>query len=56
MGTKESYLVAIAPAVLAVQKIANDRLTDRGLVLPDRYTDPTEVMQFLTKAGMKFLW
>ncbi len=50
-----SYLVAIAPAVLAVQKMANDQFTERGLVLPDRYADPVEILRFLDAAGVKYV-
>ena len=50
-----SYLVAIAPAVLAVQKMANDQFTERGLVLPDRYADPFEILRFLNSAGVELV-
>ena len=43
---KNSYLVAIAPAVLALQTMANDALVDRGLLLPDRYADPLAILRF----------
>ena len=37
----------VAPAVLAVQKIANDQFAERGLVLPDRYADLPDMLAFL---------
>ncbi len=51
---EKSYLVAIAPAVLAVRKMANDQLTKRGLILPGQYVEPAEILDFLKTAGVKF--
>ncbi len=51
---EKSYLVAVAPAVLAVQKMANDQLTERGLILPGQYIEPTKILGFLKTAGVKF--
>jgi hypothetical protein len=50
-----SYLIAVAPAVLAVQKMANDQFNERGLVLPDRYAELSEILEFLNFAGVKLL-
>jgi hypothetical protein len=47
VSTKNSFLTAIAPAVLAAQAIAEDRFPARGLVLPDRHVEPKEVFAFL---------
>jgi short subunit dehydrogenase-like uncharacterized protein len=55
IAEKKSYMVAIAPAVLATQKLASDGITDRGLILPDRYADPTQILGFLQSAGVKFI-
>jgi hypothetical protein len=55
IAEKNSYLVAIAPAVLAVQKMANDQFTEGGLVLPDRYADAREILRFLEAAGVKYV-
>jgi hypothetical protein len=52
---KNSYLVAIAPAVLAVQKMANDQFTERGLVLPNRHAEQLEILRFLDSAGVKYV-
>ncbi len=50
-----SYLIAVAPAVLAVQKMANDQFEERGLVLPDEYADLPEMLRFLTFAGVNLI-
>ncbi len=55
VAERNSYLVAIAPAVLAVQKIASDQFTERGLVLPDRHAEPLEILRFLDSAGLKYV-
>lgn len=47
-----SYLVAVAPAVLAAQSIAAGRLTDRGLLPPDRHVDHEDLIGFLRSEGM----
>ncbi len=54
IAEKNSYLVAIAPAVLAVKKMAGDQLTERGLLLPDRYVEPLEILRFLDAMGVKY--
>jgi len=38
-----------------VQKMANDQFTERGLVLPDRYADPFEILRFLNSAGVELV-
>jgi hypothetical protein len=55
VAKERSYMVAIAPAVLAIQKMANDQITERGLILPDRYADPKEILAFLETVGVKFV-
>ena len=55
MAEKNSYLMAIAPAVLAVQKLVSDQMTDRGLLLPDRCAEPLEILRFLNSAGVKYV-
>lgn len=52
---EKSYMMAVAPAVLAIQKMANDELTNRGLILPDRYVDPREILPFLQTVGVEFI-
>ena len=55
IAEKKSYMVAIAPAMLAIQKMASDQITERGLILPDRYADPQQILAFLQTAGVKFV-
>jgi hypothetical protein len=52
VSSKNSFLTAIAPAVLAGQAIAEDRVPERGLVLPDRHVEPAELFAFLHSAGI----
>jgi short subunit dehydrogenase-like uncharacterized protein len=55
IAEEKSYMLAIAPAVLAIQKLATDQITERGLILPDRYADPQQILGFLQSAGVKFV-
>jgi hypothetical protein len=55
VAKKNSYFVAIAPAVLAAHKMANDQFTERGLVLPNRYVDAVETLRFLSSAGVEYV-
>jgi hypothetical protein len=55
VAKEKSYLVAIAPAILAIQRIANDQFTERGLVLPDRYVDAVNILAYLKSAGVQFV-
>jgi hypothetical protein len=54
VSAKNSFLAAIAPAVLAAQAIAEDRFAARGLVLPDRHVEPPELFAFLQSNGIAF--
>jgi hypothetical protein len=47
-----SYLVAVAPAVLAAQAIVEGRFVHRGMVLPDRQVEPDELRSFLQANGI----
>jgi saccharopine dehydrogenase-like NADP-dependent oxidoreductase len=47
-----SYLVAVAPAVLAAQRIAAGRLPERGLLPPDRHVDHVELIGVLRSEGI----
>jgi hypothetical protein len=49
---RNSYLIAVAPAVLAASTIAEDRFHQRGLIMPDRYCDADELFAFLRAAGI----
>jgi hypothetical protein len=52
VSEKNSFIAAVAPAVLAAQAIAEDRFPCRGLVLPDRHVEPNELFAFLQSAGI----
>lgn len=47
VAEQNSFVVAVAPAVLAVRAIANDHFTERGLVLPDCHVRPAALFAFL---------
>ena len=49
---QRSYLVAIAPAVLAVRALAQGRFEPSGLVPPDRQVEPRELLQYLGGLGV----
>jgi hypothetical protein len=49
---ESSYLVAVAPAVLAARAIVENRFMHRGLVLPDRHVEPAELCEFLQANGI----
>jgi hypothetical protein len=47
-----SYVVAVAPAVLAARAIAAGRFRACGLIPPDRYVDPQDLAAWLERAGV----
>ena len=51
-GGTNSFLVAVAPAVLATKAIALDQFPNRGLVLPDQHATREELLAFLEASGM----
>jgi len=51
---KNSFLAAVAPAILAVQAMVEGRFQSMGLVLPDRHVDPKELLKYLDSAGVEF--
>jgi hypothetical protein len=52
-GKARSYLIAVAPAVLAVRALAAGRLKETGLVPVDRQVDPNELVTYLAAAGIE---
>jgi hypothetical protein len=52
-GSRNSYLIAVAPTVLAACAIAEDRFPERGLIMPDRYCEAAELFAFLRAAGIE---
>jgi hypothetical protein len=51
-SSENSYLVAVAPAVLAVRAILEGRFVHRGLVMPGQHAEPRELWAFLEKNGI----
>jgi len=51
-GSAQSYLIAVAPAALAVRALAAGRFHEVGLVAVDRQTDPDELVRYLATAGI----
>ena len=47
-----SYIVAVAPAVLAARRIAIGTFASSGLVPADRQVDPWELSDYLRRAGV----
>jgi hypothetical protein len=52
-GKARSYLIAVAPAVLAVRTLAGGRFRETGLVPVDRQVDPKELLTYLAAAGIE---
>jgi len=52
-GNARSYVIAVAPAVLAVRALAAGRLPETGLVSVDRQVDPEELMSYRAAAGIE---
>lgn len=53
VGGEQGYLTPIAPAVLAARAIAEGRFEARGLVSPDRYVEPAELLDYLGALGVE---
>lgn len=51
-GIAQSYLIAVAPAVLAVRALAAGRFDREGLVPVDRQADADELVRYLATAGI----
>jgi hypothetical protein len=52
VGAENSFVTAVAPAVLAVQAIAADEFSNSGLVLPDQHVEPEQLLTFLGSRGI----
>ncbi len=53
-GPQRSYLVAIAPAVLAVRALATGQASAPGLIPVDRQIDALELFKYLDRLGITF--
>ena len=51
VAAENSFIAAVAPAVLAACAIAQERFPHRGFVLPDRHVEPAEMFEFLESSG-----
>jgi hypothetical protein len=51
-ANENSFLTAVAPAVLAARSMVEDKFTERGLILPDRHVEPAELFAYLKAAGI----
>jgi hypothetical protein len=52
VSRKNSFITAVAPAVLAAHAIFQDRFPHQGLVPPDRHVEPSELFAFLQSRGI----
>ena len=52
-AAENSFVAAVAPAILAARAIVEDRFPGRGLILPDRYVEPAELFEFLESRGIR---
>jgi hypothetical protein len=52
LAPRGSYLVAVAPAVLAARALAQGRFTATGLVPPDRQVETGELVAYLSRLGV----
>ncbi len=49
---KRSYMLAVLPAILAAQAIAEGRFASRGVVSPTEHVDPTQLFDAVRKEGI----
>jgi hypothetical protein len=54
-AANRSYLVAVAPAALAVRTLATDTFPARGIIPPRQHVDPTELIAFLSTLGIRLI-
>lgn len=52
VAEKNSFITAVAPAILAAQAIAEDRFPHRGIVSPDLHAEPADLFPFLHSGGV----
>ena len=53
ISTHYGHYTPIAPAVLAALALANDRFEPRGIVPPNLYVDPEELLAYLGRVGVQ---
>jgi hypothetical protein len=52
VAAENSFVAAVAPAVLAAKRIATDEIADRGYILPNRQVTPAQLFTFLAQRGI----
>jgi NAD(P)-dependent dehydrogenase (short-subunit alcohol dehydrogenase family) len=52
VAAENSFVVAVAPAVLAAKMIATDEFGDHGLIAPNRHVPPAKLFAFLAERGI----
>ncbi|HKB07076.1 MAG TPA: saccharopine dehydrogenase NADP-binding domain-containing protein [Candidatus Polarisedimenticolia bacterium] len=52
LAPRDSYFVALAPAVLAARAMAQGRFSATGLVPPDRQVEAPELLAYLSRLGV----
>jgi hypothetical protein len=55
VGGERGHFTPIAPAVLAVRALAEDRVAPTGLVPVDQYVDADELIRYLEAIGIKLV-
>ena len=53
-ASSNSFVTAVAPAVLATRAVAEGRFPHRGLVSPDRHVEPSDLIGYLAKNDVNF--
>jgi saccharopine dehydrogenase-like NADP-dependent oxidoreductase len=53
VSKEQSFLIAVAPAVLAANAIVDGNFESKGLVLPDRQVDANRLVAFLDAASIR---
>jgi hypothetical protein len=54
-GPQRSYLIAVAPAMLAVRALTAGRLSSSGLIPVDRQIDALDLLDYLGRRGITFV-
>jgi hypothetical protein len=52
VSAENSFVAAVAPAVLAARSIAMGEFSDKGLVLPNRHVSPATLFEYLAERGI----
>lgn len=52
-GSTRSYVIAVAPTVLAVRALASGQFAHTGLIPPDQHIDPQQLLSYLQSSGIR---